>query len=197
MAKDINLLHDVTLSEEKSFKTQKLLTISSMAILSIGIVALVAVITMSLVLSNNITSIKDTNASLKNDVTRYADTELLQRNIKAKLTSVKTILSNSHNYSEILGQVQELVPGGVTIGNITLGDKGAVTLAGKANDSTAFDTFVNNIIKKSDGANPTFNSVNLGSLSTDKEGNIQFNITMNLGSAGPAKTPAIQRGDEQ
>lgn len=180
MAKDINLLPDITLNEEKEAKQQKLLTIISMAILIVGAVGLLGAITVDLTMGEVLQRAQNENNELKNTVRNYADVELTQRAIKAKLTTSGNILQNAKDFKTDLQNLESLLPeSGITIQTISIDKTNKVSLTGKASTSESFNEYINNVLSIDKGGK-FFTDINLGTVSTIKDGSLQFNLTMQL-----------------
>ncbi len=179
MAKEINLLPDITLKEERESKLQKLLTIVSMAIFVIGIIAVIAVFTIQITLNESYKKVVQENDSKKTQVLGFADTELSQRAIKAKITTSMNTLSAAKDYKTVIENIQSIVPDGITISDVAIDKTDKIVLNGKANNSESFYNYVKNVLDKEKGAK-YFTDINLGSVSTTKDGDLQFNISMTL-----------------
>ncbi len=183
MAKDINLLPDVTLTEERESKLQKLLTIVSMAILVVGVIALIAVITIDLTLNDGYKKLVDENDGKKAQVLGYAETELSQRAIKSKLVTSSNVIKAAKDYKTIIENIQSIVPDGITISDVAIDKTDKIVLNGKANNSESFYNYIKNLLDTEKGAK-YFTDVVLGSVNTTKDSDLQFNITMTLVKAG-------------
>ena len=178
MSKDINLLPDVTLKEEKESKQQKLLTIVSMAILIIGIVGIIGAFTIDITFTNSYKKITEENIQTGKEILDYADTESYQRAIKSKLTTAGNIIKAGKDYKTIIENIQNLVPEtGVTISDLSLDKADKVTLNAKSDTTENFKVFYKNILDKSKGG-IYFDEVTIGSVSTTREGALQFNVSM-------------------
>ena len=183
MAKDINLLPDITLNEEKEAKQQKLLTIISMAILIVGAVGLLGAITVDLTMGEILQRTQNENNELKKTVQNYADVELTQRAIKAKLSTSSNILNTAKDFKTDLQNLEALLPeNGITIQTIAIDKTNKVSLSGKASTSESFNQYINNILNNEKGGK-FFTDINLGTVSTIRDGSLQFNLTMQLKKA--------------
>lgn len=180
MAKDINLLPDITLNEEKSAKQQKLLTVISMAILIVGLVGVLGAITVDLTMGSILEKAQADNDKLKETVRQFADVEIMQRTIKAKLTTTGIILTNAKDIKTHLQNIQALLPeNGISIQSVALDKANRITISGKAADSQSFKLYIANILS-SDKGTKFFDDISLGSVSTTKDGSLQFSLTMEL-----------------
>lgn len=187
MAKDINLLPDITLNEEKDAKKQKLLTYVSMAILIAGVVALLLAFTFDITLGTIQKGVEEENAKRIEAMSSYAEVEIMQRTVKSKLTTSATILKASKDYKTHLENLQSILPeNGISIQSILIDKTDKITLAGKANDSVSFNLYINNLLSADKGVK-FFDDVNLTTVSSAKDGTIQFGLTMNLKKAEAAK----------
>jgi len=187
MAKDINLLPDITLNEEKDAKQQKLLTIVSMAILIIGAVGLLGTVTVDLTLGDVLQGAQKETTELKTTVQNYNDVEITQRAIKSKLTTSGNIIKSAKDFKTDLQNLELLLPeSGVTIQTVTIDKTNRASLTGKAGTSESFKQYINNILS-SDKGGKFFSDINLGTVSTIKDGSLQFNLTMQLTKDGASK----------
>ncbi|MDQ3098438.1 MAG: hypothetical protein M3Q44_01710 [bacterium] len=186
MAKEINLLPDVTLKEERESKLQKLLTIISMAIFVVGIIAVIAVFTIQITLNEGYKKVVQENEIKKEQVLGYVETELAQRAIKSKLLTSASVITASKDYKTTIENIQSIVPDGITISDVGIDKTDKIVLNGKANNSESFYNYVKNLLDPEKGGK-FFADINLGSVSTTKDGDLQFNITMSTIKAGGAK----------
>ncbi len=180
MAKDINLLPDITLNEEKESKRQKLLTITSLAILIVGAIALLGAFTIDITLGQVLKGLQTENDKLRETVRTYADVELMQRSIKAKLTASGNIIAEAKDYKADFENLQSVLPdSGISIQSIAIDKTRKVAVSGKANDSASFNNYIGNILNQEKGAR-FFDDINLGSVATAKDGTLQFTLSMNI-----------------
>jgi len=187
MSKDINLLPDVTLKEEKESKQQKLLTIVSMAILIIGIVGIIGAFTIDITYTNSFKKISEANVEKGKEILGYADTESYQRAIKSKLGTSTNILKAAKDYKTIVENVQSMLPdAGVTVSDIAIDKSDRININAKAADAPTFKLLERNLLDKTKGGK-YFTDVNFGSISTTKDGILQFNIAMSLLKNGGSK----------
>jgi hypothetical protein len=186
MAKEINLLPDVTLKEERESKLQKLLTIISMAIFVVGIIAVIAVFTIQITLNEGYKKVVQENETKKGQVLGYVDTELAQRAIKSKLDTSATVIAAAKDYKTTLENILSILPDGIIISDVAIDKTDKITLNGKANNSESFYNYIKNLLDPEKGGK-FFTDINLGSVSTTKDGDLQFNITMSSIKAGGAQ----------
>jgi hypothetical protein len=186
MSKDINLLPDVALKEEKQGKIQKLLTITSMAILIVGGLAVVAVYTIFLTTKSEVDRVLKLNDSLRTNILNFAETEIIQRGIVAKISAASTVLKGAKDYKTVVEDIQTLVPDGIVISDIQIDKSDKIALNAKANTSTSFNEYVRNLLDPEKGGK-RFANVTIGSVSGAKDGSLQFNLVMNLIKAEGAK----------
>jgi archaellum component FlaF (FlaF/FlaG flagellin family) len=179
MAKDINLLPDVALKEEKQSKVQKLLTISSMAILIVGGVVVLGVYTIFLTTKADYDKVQRENETLKHNILTYAETEIIQRGISSKVTASSTIIKTAKDYKTVVENIQNLVPDGIVISDIQIDKTDKIALNAKANTSVSFNEYVVNLLDPLKGGKK-FANITIGSVSGSKDGALQFNIVMNL-----------------
>lgn len=183
MSKEINLLPDITLKEERENKLQKLLTIISMAIFIIGIIAAIVVFTIQLTLNTSYNKLVQDNEEKKTEVLNFAQTELTQRAIKSKLVTATNVITEAKDYKTTVENIQSVVPDGITISDVSIDKTDKIILNGKANSADSFYNYVKNILDEKQGSK-YFTDVNLGSVSTTKDGDLQFNISMSLVKSG-------------
>ncbi len=180
MAKDINLLPDVTLKEEKEGKQQKLLTIISMAILVIGIFLLIGIFTYEYTVTETYNKLIKDNNERKNIVLSFADAELYQRNIKSKLATSTNILSAAKDFKTVVQNVEDLKPqGGITITDITIDKTNKVGINMASDNSDNFKLYIQNVLDKDKGQK-YFTDIALGGVSSTREGGLQYNMSMTV-----------------
>jgi hypothetical protein len=80
-------------------------------------------------------------------------------------------------------QIQALVPDGISVTDITLDKSNKITINGKSNTSESFAAYIGNILDPEKGGK-NFSDINLGSITTTKEGELQFTVSMALITPG-------------
>jgi Tfp pilus assembly protein PilN len=192
MAKDINLLPDITLNEERESKRQKLLTVVSMAILVIGTFGLLAAIAIDITLGEVHKRVVAENTKLIETISTYADVEIMQKTLKAKLTTSGTILNAAKDYKTDLENLQSVLPeSGIAIQSIGIDKTNKVSISGKASDSSSFNAYVSNLLDREKGSK-FFDDITLGSVSTAQDGTLQFSLAMMLKKAeGKNEKPVV------
>lgn len=180
MAKDINLLPDITLNEEKESKRQKLLTVSSLAILVVGVFALLASIAIDITLGEIHKKLVAENTQLIETISTYADVEIMQKTLKAKLNTSGSILKASKDYKLDLENLQSMLPdSGISIQSVGIDKTDKISIAGKATNSSSFNAYVSNLLDREKGSK-FFDDITLGSVSTAQDGTLQFSLSMLL-----------------
>jgi Tfp pilus assembly protein PilN len=186
MAKDINLLPDVTLKEEKESKQQKLVTIISMLILIVGAIGLIGAFTYFTIVQDDYNKIVLENKKTQEKILEYANTEITQRSLKTKLVTAGNVLKAAKDYKTNIEDIQSLVPDGISISDITIDKANKINMNGKANNSDSFSEYVRNILDPEKGSKK-FTDIALGNVSSVKDGGLQFSISMTIIKPGVQK----------
>jgi Tfp pilus assembly protein PilN len=177
MSKDINLLPDITLQEEKQDRLKKLLTLTTMSILVVGMVGVIIVFAVEITLRNQFNSLIEANEQLTSDILRYKELELDQRDLKSKLGAALKIREDSNNYEFILRSLEELTPNGTTYNNLNITNDNLLSVTGLVDSSTNFNQFVTNMLANQDKPEGVFSDITLSSLSRTQDGAYQFTLT--------------------
>ena len=177
MAKDINLLPDITLQEEKQEKIRKLLTLISMSILVIGMVATVIVFAIQITMDKQLTTINNTNTDLVTDILSFSALELDQRDLVSKLEAIKFIRDASKNYKIVLQTLEDNSPPGVSPTNITITQDDIMTFTGTVNSTTTLHEFIERLLTVQKSEKPFFNDIAISSLTRSETGEYQFAIS--------------------
>lgn len=180
MAKDINLLPDITLQEEKQERTRKLLTLISMSILVVGMVGVVIVFAVHMQLTRQYNNIVDANKELESEITSEAKVETLYRDVISRLSAIQTIRNNSKDFEFVLKKLQDLTPEGVSFTDISIAKDNQIAITGTVNSSTNFDTFVQRLIEAQKEDNSVFQDIALASFARNQTENYQFTINMTV-----------------
>lgn len=177
MSKDINLLPDITLQEEKQDHLKKLLTLTTMSILVVGMIGVIIVFAVEITLRNQFNSLIEANEQLTSDILRYKELELDQRDLKSKLGAALKIRKDSNNYEFILRKLEELTPNGTTYNNLNITNDNLLSITGLVDSSTNFNQFVTNMLANQDNPAGVFSDITLSSLSRTQDGAYQFTLT--------------------
>lgn len=178
MAKDINLLPDITLAEEKELRLKKLLTLISVSAMLISIVGVIVVFATQIFLQRQLDTNTDKNNSLREELQQFVQLELDYRAYKSKLTAIGTIRTDAVNQEAYLTKLTELLPSGIGITSVQMTEQMLVAVNGISDSSDGLNNFIKNLVAESAKPDAYFTNVGMDSLSLDQEGNFQFRISM-------------------
>lgn len=178
MAKDINLLPDVTLAEEKELRLKKLLTLISVSAMLLSIVGLIVVFATQIFFQRELNTVTEKNNRIREELQEYTQLELDYRAYKSKLTAIGTIRKEAINQERYVSKITELLPSGIEITTLQITDQLITSVNGKADSSESIHNFVKNLIAEGAKADGYFTNVGMDNLSLDQEGNFQFRISM-------------------
>jgi Tfp pilus assembly protein PilN len=176
MSKDINLLPDISLQEEKQERLKKLLTLITISILVIGMIGVIIVFAVEITLRNQFNNLINANEQLTNDILRYKELELDQRDLKSKLGAALKIREDSKNYEFILRNIEELTPNGTAYNSLSIASDNLLSVTGLIDNSTNFNQFVTNMLANQDKPEGIFTDITLSSLSRSQDGEYQFTL---------------------
>lgn len=177
MAKDINLLPDITLQEEKQERTRRLLTLISMSVLVLGMVGVVVVFAIQITMDRQYQAIIKTNKELENDIKNYVEVELNQRDLKSKLTAIDTIRKESKDFEFLLKKLQDVTPEGVSFTDISITKENIMSITGTVNTTSNLNVFVGKLLEVQLETKSVFQDISITSLARNETENYQFTIT--------------------
>ena len=180
MPKDINLLPDITLEEEKQEKRRKLFTMISIGIILIGVVIILAVYTIDITLSQTEKKLITENEEREKITLSFAEIEFQQRVISAKLKAAEKIINSAKNFKQIFEQLESVRPqNGIAYQSIAIDAKNKMNLSIKATNSEFFREYINNLLNQEKGGK-YFEQIDLSGVTSNKDGTLQFTITMSI-----------------
>lgn len=179
MAVDINLLPEEEREKASQEALRKRLSIFSVVILIITVIALVSTFSFWGVQKRNEQSLKDKIKDKERQVTEYNQVESLHRVLKDKSQGLISIFSKQKDFGQLLDQFSQLIPSGVSLSDFSANETGKLTAAGKAASSSEFSNFLLTLTDKEKGGN-LFSSVSIDSLSRNDKGQYQFSMSANL-----------------
>lgn len=178
MAKDINLLPDVTLAEEKELRLKKLLTLISVSAMLLSIVGVIVVFATQIFFQRELNAVTEKNNQLREELREHTQLELDYRAYKSKLTAIGNIRKEANNQEVYVSKITELLPSGIEITSLQITEQLITSVNGRADSSDSINNFVKSLIAESVKTDGYFSNVGMDNLSLDQEGNFQFRITM-------------------
>lgn len=176
---EINLLPEEERKQVETKKVkQKVRKYSSLALIATIIVS-VFVFAFWVVLVQQdrqlTTKIDDLSSQIKN----LSNVESLARVLKNKLSSIVSISAKSQNFEDLLNNVSQIIPAGVTLSDLTVSDQGLITLTGTAVSASEFSSLVTTLSHQ-DASRANFTTVTVESLTRDDKGIYKFAISAKL-----------------
>jgi Tfp pilus assembly protein PilN len=177
MAKDINLLPDITLQEEKQERTRKLLTLISMSILVLGMVGVVVVFAIQITMQRQYNTLVETNNQLIKDIELYATLENSQRDLVSRISAIDLIRKNAKNFEYVLTKIIELSPSEISYTTLSITNDNVLTMTGSTNSAENLNLYVGKLIEEQDKEGAFLEDISITSLSKTEANNYQFTIT--------------------
>lgn len=176
---EINLLPEEERKEVAQAKLKRKIAIYSFAALVITIVISFMIFGYWLTLKRTDDRLSLQISNLTSQIQQLSNVENLARTLKTKLAAISGISQKSQNFENLLSDVAQITPPGVTLSDLTVSDQNLITLAGTANSAPEFSGFVTTILKPGVTA-ADFSNVTVESLTRDDAGIYKFTISAKL-----------------
>lgn len=176
---EINLLPE---QERKAVAVKRLknrVTIFSVVSLILAALLSIAVFGYWGVLIAQEKQLGDKLSKLEQQIEGLKTVEGLARVLKNKLAALTVISGKLTNFDKVLTDITQVVPAGVTFSDLTVSDKGILTLTGNAATATEFSNLVTALLHQ-DAGGANFSDVAVESLSRDEKGIYKFSISAKL-----------------
>lgn len=174
---DINLIPQEVKKEQAKKQVLKSTTALSIVMLVIMVLITGFFFLRNLNTKNQIKDLDTAISKLRTDINTMSDVEIVARNLDAKYSTIKGIMSNRDYYDILMSEFKARIPNNVSIDTFATGRGNTINVSGIGSDYIAIAKFVQNLSDdKYEGATPglegiftdvTLNSVNLDAQTSD------------------------------
>jgi type IV pilus assembly protein PilN len=177
MAQSINLIPQSEVQEQVKAKALKASTVFTLLLLVIagGISAYLYLTNKDL---KDQVAILDTEIEgLRSKITDMTAIEVSARNLDKKYSVLKSLFGSRYYYSDLLTEIENHRPPGITFGSFNMREPGEVSVTGTGSTYIDISDFTNNLLADSD----LFVSVSLNSVSLQsKDNSVNFAIVVSF-----------------
>ncbi len=179
MDKEINLLKDIVTETEEQKKNKQYITIFSPLVLLIFGVIVAIIYVYSLMQTAKAAEINRKLKETENLIQSLSAVESYQRGIKLKLATVKKIVSEQIDYSEVIKHLQEISPPEINYTSLSVSGEKNVEVSYKAANSDLLKTLINSLIDPKMGGK-YFDSVKLKNLLYSRDGSYLVSLVFHI-----------------
>lgn len=189
---DINLLPSEEKVSEKLGSLQKKFTFFSVFVMVVVAAATVATLFMFTAVKAEETKLTERHKKAAEEVNSHLLSEELLTVIDKKAESATKARSSRLVYTNILRRTAELMPLGVSFEDLKV-DGLKMSAGASASSSAEVANLVSSFVTSDEGKK-LFTSMNIDSLSTDKDGQYRFGVSMQLNNTASCSLVPLQPG---
>lgn len=179
MDKEINLLQEIVTETEEQKKNKRYITVFSPLILLIFGIIVAIVYVYSLVQISKANEINRKLKDTENLIQSLSEAESYQRGIKLKLATVKKIVSEQIDYSEVIKHLQEISPPEINYTSLSVSGEKYVEISYKAANSDLLKALINNLLDAKIGGK-YFDFVKLKNLLYSRDGSYLISLIFHI-----------------